>query len=363
MITEYVNQFDRRPLRPLRPVRWADGGAVLMDQRRLPHEEVYLHFSTSEEVAQGIRDMVVRGAPAIGLAAAYGAVLAAAEADAIVADRSPQRWLEQFRQALRPLAEARPTAVNLGWALAQMDQAAQRLLMAADQAPVAELKQLADELVTEDLAEGEQMAEFGAGLIEPGSVVLTHCNAGALATGGVGTAVGVINAAWRQGRIDRVYASETRPWLQGSRLTAWELQQQGIDPCVLVEGAVGALLRDRGVSWLIVGADRIAVNGDVANKIGTYGAALLARQHGVKVMVVAPTSTIDPALASGDEIEIEQRGSDEITEIGGVRVAADGVEVWNPVFDVTPAQLVDFIVTEKGVVKTPSTVAIQSLLA
>jgi len=359
MITEQTNQIERRPLRP---VRWADDGVVLLDQRRLPLEEVYLHLSTSDDVARGIRDMVVRGAPAIGLAAAYGAVLAAAEVDVPTGVGQPWQWLEQFRQNLQPLTMSRPTAVNLGWALARMADAAERLLLAGDQNVVTQLKQLADELVAEDLVAGEQMAELGAGWIEQGSVVLTHCNAGALATGGVGTALGVINAAWRQGRISRVYASETRPWLQGSRLTAWELQQLGMDPCVVVEGAVGALLRDKGVSWLVVGADRVAANGDVANKVGTYGAAVLAREHGVKVMVVAPTSTIDVALPGGDEIEIEQRASDEVTEIGGVRIAAENVDVWNPVFDVTPARLVDLIVTEKGVIESPSTASIHALL-
>ena len=357
MITEYRKQID---VRPIRPVRWADGGLVLLDQRRMPVEEIYLHFSTSTVVAQGIRDMVVRGAPAIGLAAAYGAVLAANEIGAI--DAQPEQWLRRFKQSLQPLALSRPTAVNLAWALRRMELAAAELLLAGDQAPDTALLQLANEMVAEDLERGERMAQLGADLIEPGSIVLTHCNAGALATAGVGTALGVINAAWAGGRIDQVYASETRPWFQGSRLTAWELRQQGIDPCVVVEGAVGALLRDHSVNWLIVGADRIAANGDVANKIGTYGAAVLARQHGAKVMVVAPTSSFDLQVADGVQIDIELRSGGEVTDFAGARIAAEDVSVWNPVFDMTPAQWVDLIVTEKGVIETPSFATVGALL-
>lgn len=356
MISEYEKPL---PHRPLRPVRWVDDGVLLLDQRRLPGEELYLHFSESVEVADAIRDMVVRGAPAIGLAAAFGAVLAAIEADWSMGQS--RQWLGRFRQLLQPLAKSRPTAVNLIWALEKMDQAAARLA-AEPGSPISPLLALAEELLVADLADGQTMSDLGAALIEPGSAVLTHCNAGALATGGVGTALGVIKVAWQKGVIRQVYASETRPWFQGSRLTAWELQQDGVDPCLVVEGAVGALLRDQGVNWLIVGADRIAANGDVANKVGTYGAAVLAREHGVKVMVVAPTSTIDAALPTGAEIEIEQRNSEEITSVSGVRIAADHVNAWNPVFDVTPARLVDVIVTEKGVVEPPFLLAINQLL-
>lgn len=357
MIIEYRKQID---VRPLRPVRWGSGGLVLLDQRRLPAEEIYLHFSTSAEVAQGIRDMVVRGAPAIGLAAAYGAALAAIESGAV--GGHPEQWLRRFKQSLQPLLMSRPTAVNLAWALRRMELAAEELLVAGDQDLAALLLQLANNMVAEDLEQGGRMAQLGAALIEPGSRVLTHCNAGALATAGVGTALGVINAAWARGCVDQVYTSETRPWFQGSRLTAWELQQQGIDPCVVVEGAVGALLRDHSVNWLIVGADRIAANGDLVNKIGTYGAAVLARQHGTKVMVVAPTSSFDLRMANGTQIDIEQRGSEEVTDFAGARVAAEDVSVWNPVFDMTPAQWVDLIVTEKGVVEAPSLATVGALI-
>ena len=361
-------QLYRQPVasQPLRPVRWCDDGLLLMDQRRLPAEERYLHFSRSSGVARAITEMVVRGAPAIGLAAAYGAVLAAREAT--VTDFAS--WLSEFTQRLDSLAKSRPTAVNLRWALDQMMEVATQFedhqQQGATQFDVAALvdvlKQKADQLLAEDLRHGQQMAKLGAAQISPGARVMTHCNAGGLATGGVGTALGVINEAWQQGRIERVYASETRPWFQGARLTVWELLRQQIDTCLLVEGAVAALMREQALDWLIVGADRIAANGDVANKIGTYGAALLARAHGVKVMVVAPQSTFDLNLASGDAIDIEQRDAAEVTDVGGVRVAAADVAVWNPVFDVTPASLIDLIVTEKGVLEAPFEAAIQQLL-
>ncbi|MBL4620845.1 MAG: hypothetical protein JKY89_00435 [Immundisolibacteraceae bacterium] len=236
---------------PLRPVRWCDDGLLLLDQRKLPAEEVYLHFGRSLGVAQAITAMVVRGAPAIGLAAAYGAVLAANEVN--VEDSG--QWLSKFKRLLQPLANSRRTAVNLRWALGQMTAVAETFAdhqqQGADQQSSAELAALllraADQLLEDDLRQGAQMAELGAGWISPGSRVMTHCNAGGLATGGVGTALGVINAAWKQGNIERVYASETRPWFQGARLTAWELQRQGVDTCLLVEGAVAALMREASI--------------------------------------------------------------------------------------------------------------------
>ncbi len=342
--------------RPLRPVRWLDEGLVLLDQRLLPQVEVYLHFDSCDGVASAIGEMVVRGAPAIGLAAAYGAVLAARETSAeCVGDFAV--WRRQFNLKLDLLASSRPTAVNLFWALARVRERLEALI-ANDVSTVvevaeAELLGLADQLLQEDIEQGQLMAQLGAERIDPGSVVLTHCNAGGLATGGVGTALGVIKQACSQSKINRVYASETRPWLQGMRLTAWELLQEGIVPCVVVEGAIGALMRSGVVDWLIVGADRIAANGDVANKVGTYNAALLAREHGVRTMVVAPSSTVDLSLENGDGIEIEQRGSAEIVQVQGVELAPAGVETWNPVFDVTPSALVDLLVTDKGVVEPP----------
>ncbi|MEL0082947.1 MAG: S-methyl-5-thioribose-1-phosphate isomerase [Gammaproteobacteria bacterium] len=355
MITEYLKEVDRSALHP---VSWADAGVVLLDQRQLPERECYLHLSTAESVAEAIGDMVVRGAPAIGLAAAYGAVLAARSITSVA---SPDHWLRQFSTALQSLADSRPTAVNLAWALAKMEHQAAQLLAAGEERVADHLRCFADQLLADDLAQGEQMARLGADWIEPGSNLLTHCNAGGLATGGVGTALGVVNRAWRQGNIKQVYVSETRPWLQGSRLTAWELQRQGMRPCLLVEGAVAALLREKSVQWLIVGADRIAANGDVANKIGTYGAALLARQHGVRVMVVAPTSTIDLACGSGAEIEIEQRDREEVTRVGSVNIAPEQTAVWNPVFDITPAANIDLLVTEKGILERPCEAEIRSL--
>ncbi len=318
MITEYLKEVDRSALHP---VSWADAGVVLLDQRQLPEKECYLHLSTAESVAEAIGDMVVRGAPAIGLAAAYGAVLAARSITSVA---SPDHWLRQFSTALQSLADSRPTAVNLAWALAKMEHQAAQLLAAGEERVADQLRCFADQLLADDLAQGEQMARLGADWIEPGSNLLTHCNAGGLATGGVGTALGVVNRAWRQGNIKQVYVSETRPWLQGSRLTAWELQRQGMRPCLLVEGAVAALL-------------------------------------GVRVMVVAPTSTIDLACGSGAEIEIEQRDREEVTRVGSVNIAPEQTAVWNPVFDITPAENVDLLVTEKGILERPCEAESRSL--
>jgi methylthioribose-1-phosphate isomerase len=296
-------------------------------------------------VAAAITAMVVRGAPAIGVAAAYGAVLACdgAATPAVLAER------------LARLRAARPTAVNLAWALDRMAAACARGRAAA----LAE----AQAIHAEDVSANRTMAGLGAALLAPGSRVLTHCNTGALATAGVGTALGVIRRAWAEGRLAGVHATETRPWLQGARLTAWELLRDGIPVTLIGDGAAAALMRRHGVDWLIVGADRVAANGDVANKIGTYGLAVQARYHGARVMVVAPLSTLDPQLPDGDAIRIEERDADEVLCFGGVRVAAAGAGAWNPVFDVTPAALVDVLVTERGVVERPDVGSIAGLLA
>lgn len=280
--------------------------------------------------------MVVRGAPAIGVAAAYGAVLACREA-AGERDR-----LEQRLEALRA---ARPTAVNLAWAIDRMRPSC----LVGPQAAEAEARAIH----AEDLDANRRMAEAGAALLPPGARVLTHCNTGALATSGHGTALGVIRTAFRQGRLGAVYAGETRPWLQGARLTAWELQREGIPFRLLVDSAAAALMAGPGIDWVIVGADRIAGNGDVANKVGTSALAVLARHFGARFMVVAPTSTVDPALASGAEMTIEHRDEAEILHLAGQRLAPSGVRAWNPVFDITPAGLIDVIVTEHGVATPP----------
>lgn len=333
----------------VRALEWADNALRLLDQRRLPDQEVYLDCTDASEVAAAIADMVVRGAPAIGIAAAYGAVFAARDAWRDHADS----WHERMHEGLEELRRSRPTAVNLAWALQRMQERAAVLPADVDPWPV--LLEEAHAVHGEDIAANRRMGRSGAALIRGGSGVLTHCNTGSLATGGLGTALGVIRTAWADGRITKVYADETRPWLQGSRLTAWELAADGIPVDLLVDGAAAALMRSGAVQWVIVGADRIAANGDVANKIGTYSAALCARQHGVGFMVVAPIATIDMQMPSGAKIPIESRDGNEVLSAGGQRIAprAEGVGAWNPVFDVTPAELVDVIVTERGVVHRP----------
>jgi methylthioribose-1-phosphate isomerase len=258
------------------------------------------------------------------------------------------------------LAASRPTAVNLFWALERMGNLIKEL---DDGDPEPRLLQEALQIHKEDIASNRTLGDFGADLIESTTSVITHCNAGALATGGYGTALGVIRSAWRDGKIEQVYADETRPWMQGSRLTAWELHKDNIPVTLLIDGSAASRMQAGGIGWIIVGSDRIAGNGDVANKIGTYSLAVAAKHHGVKVMVAAPTSTIDMSAASGEAIPIEFRDPDEVLICGGKRLGATGVNAWNPVFDVTPAALVDAIVTEKGVVHSPNAKKMQELMA
>ncbi|KGM57262.1 methylthioribose-1-phosphate isomerase [Lysobacter arseniciresistens ZS79] len=334
------DRYDR-----IRPIRWTGDALELLDQRKLPFEVGYVRCDSSEAVADAIRALTVRGAPAIGIAAAWGLVLAARSVDAADGAEAAAK----LQPAIDHLNAARPTAVNLAWALARM----RRVLVSAgsDWRDVieAEARAIADE----DLAANRRMGALGAALIEPGSNVLTHCNTGSLATAGFGTALGVIRAGVAQGRIDEVFAGETRPWLQGARLTVWELQQDGIAPTLIADAAASHLMKSGRVQWVVVGADRICANGDVANKIGTYQLAIAARHHGVKFMVAAPSSTVDMDTPSGELIHIEERDPGELFGIGGNRTAADGVGAWNPVFDVTPHDLVDAIVTERGVIENP----------
>ncbi|MEN8177284.1 MAG: S-methyl-5-thioribose-1-phosphate isomerase [Pseudomonadota bacterium] len=336
---------------------WQAGSFYLLDQRNLPAQAEYLELNSAAATADAIRDMVVRGAPAIGITAAYGVVLAAREAYA----ENPDAWKEGIASRVHRLRESRPTASNLFWALARMQLLIDRLSDQAD--PEADLLAEAVKIHAADVADNKRMGELGAELIKGPTCVITHCNAGALATGGYGTALGVIRSAYAQGNINQVFADETRPWLQGSRLTAWELLQDGIPVTLLADGAAASRMAQGGIGWIIVGSDRIAANGDVANKIGTYGLAVAAKYHGVKVMVVAPTSTVDMQIASGQDIPIEVRGDDEVLSCGGRRIGADGSKVWNPVFDVTPASLVDVIVTEKGVVHSPTREKLAKLFA
>jgi len=337
-------------------VVWQDERLYLLDQRQLPQREVFIECVDVQGVARAIRAMVVRGAPAIGIAAAYGIGLAvrAHHLD------DPLGWREALEADYQRLAAARPTAVNLFWAIGHL----QRFVETIDDAdPAAQVLAEAIAIHQRDRADNRRIGDFGASLIEGPTGVITHCNAGGLATGGWGTALGVIRSAHGQGRIDQVYADETRPWLQGARLTAWELARDAIPVQLIVDGAAAARMAAGGVSWVIVGADRIAANGDVANKIGTYGLAVAARHHGVRVMVAAPTSTIDPETSTGAEIPIEQRSAHEILEYAGQRTAADAVDAWNPVFDVTPAELIDAIVTERGVIEKPNPARLAAHLA
>jgi len=323
-------------------IRWQDGQLQLLDQRLLPVDERWIDCRTAVETAAAIHDMVVRGAPAIGIAAAFGLVLAVRSNPA------------SFDEAEAVLAASRPTAVNLHWALKRM-----RGVWTGD---LARLEAEAIAIFDEDLAQNLTMAAFGAELIAPGSRVLTHCNTGALATGGHGTALGVIRTAWAQGRIAEVYNTETRPWLQGARLTAWELMREGIPGQLIADGAAAHLMSTTRIDWVIVGADRIAANGDTANKIGTHMLAVVAKHYGAKFMVVAPSGTFDLSLASGDLIPIEERTAKELTEFKGAQIAPTGMRAFNPVFDVTPASLIDAIVCERGVVTPPTTAALKALL-
>jgi len=334
------DRYDR-----VRPLRWTGEALEVLDQRKLPFATEYLTANDSDAVAAAIRDLAVRGAPAIGIAAAWGVVLAARSVEA--ADGAEAAVL--LEPALQRLNAARPTAVNLAWALARMRAALH--LAGPDWREV--LAREAEAIAVEDLAANRRMGALGAAHIPPGSGVLTHCNTGSLATAGFGTALGVIRAGVAQGRIERVFAGETRPWLQGARLTAWELQQDGVPAMLIADSAASHLMKTGQVQWVVVGADRICANGDVANKIGTYQLAIAARHHGVGFMVVAPSSTVDMATASGELIEIEERDPGELFGVGGNRTAADGIEAWNPVFDVTPHGLVDVLVTERGVVEKP----------
>ena len=344
-----------KPLDSIRAIRWHGDSLFLLDQRILPASYQELELTSARQVADAIRDMVVRGAPAIGIAAAYGVVLAARGCY----QQDPENWKSLVQQDIRLLSESRPTAVNLFWALDAMSKRIETI----DGDPYQPLRQLADQIQQQDLEANYRMGEFGASLIQQGAgSVLTHCNAGALATGGYGTALGVIRQAYSDGRINHVYADETRPWLQGARLTAWEMVHDHIPVTLLAEGAAASLMKQGKISWIIVGSDRIAANGDVANKIGTYALAVLARHHGVRFMVAAPTSTVDMNMPNGEGIPIEQRSADEVLFCGNTRVAAEGAEAWNPAFDVTPAELVDAIVTEKGVVEQPTLEKMQQMM-
>ena len=339
-------------------IAWRDGALHLLDQRLLPFTQAWLAYDSAAAVAEAIRLMVVRGAPAIGIAAAYAVVLAVRARLVAGGD-----WQAALEEDFRLLSESRPTAVNLFWALNCMRERLQRLKAGDD--PLWVMEQEAVGIHASDREANLTMAQLGTEVIrqQQGNAqpVMTHCNAGALATGGFGTALGVIRAAHVEGLIEHVYADETRPWLQGSRLTAWELACDGVPVSLNADSAAAHLMKTKGITWVIVGADRIAANGDVANKIGTYQLAVNAMHHGVRFMVVAPSSTIDMSLESGELIPIEERDGCELLELAGQRIAAD-VPALNPVFDVTPADLIDYLITEKGVVERPDAAKLVQLM-
>jgi methylthioribose-1-phosphate isomerase len=321
---------------------WFEDGALhLLDQRRLPAKVEIVQARTARETAQAIREMVVRGAPAIGCAAAYGLALAA-------------RSGEDFAEARRALLDARPTAVNLRWAVERLSAVQPRTFEA--------LREEADRVLAEDLAACRAIGRHGAALVPDGRGILTHCNAGGLATAGYGTALGVVRAALEAGKKCAVFADETRPWLQGARLTAWELLQDGIPVTLLPDAAAASLLTGGRIGCVVVGADRIARNGDTANKVGTYPLALAADAAKVPFFVAAPTSTVDLRASSGREIPIEERAPSEVTHLAGSRVAAEGVQVFNPAFDVTPSRYIAAIVTERGVARPPYERTLAALL-
>lgn len=324
------------------PIRWQDNKLQLLDQRKLPREVVWVTCSDAGEVARAIRDMVVRGAPAIGVAAAFGIALAALRGD-------------DLRAAAAELRSARPTAVNLAWAVDRM--------LCSGRLQPADLVAEAQKIFAEDVEANRRIGRFGAELLGPSTTVLTHCNAGALATAGYGTALGVIRAAAEGGKRIAVFADETRPYLQGARLTAWELQQDGIDVTLITDNMSGYFFQQGKFDAVIVGADRIAANGDAANKIGTYTLAVLAKAHGVPFYVAAPISTIDIATPDGAAIPIEERSAAEVTSIGGVSIAPEGVAVRHPAFDVTPAALITAIITDRGVLRAPYQEAIRKAFA
>ncbi len=334
---------------PVQTLKWQDDALVLLDQTRLPSEVVYERCADVESVAQAIEILMVRGAPAIGLAAAYGVVIGALAA----ANDDEHEFRTRVDAAIQRLARTRPTAVNLFWALEQMRQIVESAHDADNQAICTRLLQTANRLFDEDRQICRRMGRNGAELLPDKGQIITHCNAGGLATADYGTALGVVYAAHEQGKKIAVFADETRPLLQGSRLTAWELEQSGIEVKVICDNMAATVMRREKIDCCIVGADRIAANGDVANKIGTYGLAILAKEHGVPFYVAAPVSTLDISLRSGEEIPIEERSAEEIRQGMGKLTAPINVPVYNPAFDITPNALVTAIISEVGVAKTP----------
>src|SRR6266581_4432776 len=329
-------------------IEWTDAGVVMIDQTRLPREQVFVTCRSYVDVAEAIRGMVIRGAPAIGVAAAMGVALGVQQG-------------ADFDTVCGTLAATRPTAVNLFWGIERMKRLKTTLEGRPREECVRRMIEESKQIRLEDIAVCKAIGRHGANLVPDGKTVLTHCNAGALATAGFGTALGVIRAAVDAGKNIDVFASETRPFLQGARLTAWELQQDGIPTTLITDNMAGHFLRSGRIGCVVVGADRIASNGDVANKIGTYSVAVLAKENSVPFYVAAPISTLDLTLPDGAHIPIEERGPAEVTHVHGVRVAPEGTQVHNPAFDITPARYVTAIITEKGVARAPYTESLRAL--
>lgn len=342
----------------IKTIEWLGDRVRMIDQRKLPFEEVYVDCTDVDCVAEAIKGMTIRGAPAIGVAAAMGIALGALREES----ESSAKLIDRLETISRKITDTRPTAVNIFWA-------AERMLRVAEEnsgLPVDDLKRKlveeARQIQIEDEQANDFLSQFGAGLIPDGSKVLTHCNAGALATAGCGTALGVIKKAFERSKDIEVFADETRPFLQGARLTSWELTRAGIPTTLITDSMAGYFMNKGMITHVVVGADRIAANGDTANKIGTYTVAVLAHENGVPFYVAAPTSTIDMKIASGKEIEIEERPHEEVTHFGGKRVAAEGVRVANPAFDVTPNEYISAIITEKGVARPPYVKSLKEML-
>jgi methylthioribose-1-phosphate isomerase len=343
----------------IQTLEWTESGVVFIDQTKLPTEEVYVTCTTHQQVGDVIRNMVVRGAPAIGVAAAMGIALGVKNSTT----ENTADLKKDFDQICEIIRQTRPTAVNLFWAIRRMREKFESLRSR----PIAQIQQAlieeAQRMHAEDIAANQAMGRHGAALMPSSGGVLTHCNAGALATAGYGTALGVIRAAVEQGKKIHVYADETRPFLQGSRLTAWELMKDGIPTTVISDNMAGAMMQQGKIGAIVVGADRIAANGDVANKIGTYTVAVLAKEHGIPFYVAAPISTVDLDTPDGSRIPIEQRDAREVTHIAGKQMVPDGVLIENPAFDVTPAKYVAAIITERGIARAPYENSLRDLAA
>jgi methylthioribose-1-phosphate isomerase len=341
----------------VKTIEYIDGVVRMIDQTRLPLEKVFVDCESVEEVGHAIKTMIIRGAPAIGVAAAMGVSLAAESID----EDNFEKFFTALENKCSELAKSRPTAVNLFWAIERMKQ------VAKDHADIsivelkARLKKESIDILNEDIAANKNIGDHGQTLVQNGNSILTHCNAGALATAGFGTALGVIRASVNEGKNISVFANETRPFLQGARLTAWELKEDNIPVTVITDNMCGHFMKNKRIDLVVVGADRIAANGDVANKIGTYMAAVLARENNIPFYVAAPISTLDLSLKSGEEIPIEERSGDEVLSISGKRIAPEGVSAAHPAFDITPNHLITAIITDKGIAKDPYTENLKKL--